>query len=720
VEVHLVSGQDQAFYIGEPVPQIKASASISIGAILVSESLPVVEEPGSEAYGSANEGEPARRDCLLGEAVNCVTGDQVVTQSDLEVGGRGPGLELVRTYNSQLAVAQSESGQKPGPFGYGWTSSYSAHLQLGGGTAIVHQDGGSTVSFLEEKGGKYVPTSPLVQARLVKEDSSYVYTLPDQTRLTFNGYGLLTSETDRNGNAITLSYEEICEKESHADVISRAETVRPLVTGGSECVSPAPERLIAITDSAGRKITLKYNEQGLVEIATDPMGHKVKYEYSKDNLTGVTEPGESTPNWQFKYDSHHQSTSQTEAPEHTTTIKYNGAHQVTTEVDPMSHERTWEYTGSEASPETHIKEPNGAVTVVTANAADLLTSSTAAFETSIAAKSTYEYNGSDYLVAAVDPNGHETKYGYDAEGNRTSETNADGDETKWTYDSTHDVDMITTPDGETTTIKRDSHGNPEVIERPAPSSSTQKTTYKYDAYGDVESKTNPSEHTWKYEYDGYGDRKSEVDPEGNKRTWEYNEDSQEVATVGPRGNVVGGEPAKFTTKTKRDARGRPLAVTEPEPNGEVKPTNKVQATISGTAQEGQTLSAGAGIWEGAQTLTYTYQWQHCNSSGGSCSSVSGATSSTYLLSSGDVGDTLRVVATATNSLGSAASTSEATAVVSVAVPVYSAQFGSSGGGNGQFSHPMAEALDPHGSLWVADGYNSRIEKFSSAGVWLAS
>ena len=102
-----------------------------------------------------------------------------------------------------------------------------------------------------------------------------------------------------------------------------------------------------------------------------------------------------------------------------------------------------------------------------------------------------------------------------------------------------------------------------MIERPAPGSTTQKTTYKYDANGDVESMTNPLERTWKYEYDSYGDRKAEIDPEGNKRTWEYNEDSQEIAKVSPRGNTAGAEASKFTTKIELNAKGRPLKITDP-------------------------------------------------------------------------------------------------------------------------------------------------------------
>ena len=113
-------------------------------------------------------------------------------------------MALSRTYNSQLAVSEST----PGSFGYGWTSSYSTHLVVNteAKTATVHQDNGSTVPFREVAAGRYEPGNPLVQATLGKEGSEYVYTLPDQTKLDFNSAGRLSSETDRDGNATTLSY----------------------------------------------------------------------------------------------------------------------------------------------------------------------------------------------------------------------------------------------------------------------------------------------------------------------------------------------------------------------------------------------------------------------------------------------------------------------------------------------------------------------------------
>ena len=92
------------------------------------------------------------------------------------------------------------------------------------------------------------------------------------------------------------------------------------------------------------------------------------------------------------------------------------------------------------------------------------------------------------------------------------------------------------------------------------------------------------------------------------------------------------------------------------------PTNTTLPAVSGTTTQGQTLSAGNGSWTGSPT-SYGYQWQDCNTSGASCSNISGATSSSYALTSNDVGDTLRVVVTAASPGGSTPATSAQTAVV---------------------------------------------------------
>ena len=116
-----------------------------------------------------------------------------MTQTDLAIGGRGPTLGLTRTYNSLLAVKQAT----PGPFGYGWTGSYSARLELNyeGREATVYQDNGSTVTFDRAKEGEvWTASSSLAEATLADEGSGYVYTLPDQTKLEFNTEGRLAKD----------------------------------------------------------------------------------------------------------------------------------------------------------------------------------------------------------------------------------------------------------------------------------------------------------------------------------------------------------------------------------------------------------------------------------------------------------------------------------------------------------------------------------------------
>jgi len=93
------------------------------------------------------------------------------------------------------------------------------------------------------------------------------------------------------------------------------------------------------------------------------------------------------------------------------------------------------------------------------------------------------------------------------------------------------------------------------------------------------------------------------------------------------------------------------------------PANTSSPTVSGTAQQGDTLSASQGTWTGTVPLAYAYQWRRCDVAGSNCVDILGATGTAYALASADVGRTIRVRVTASNSSGASSADSAQTAVV---------------------------------------------------------
>ena len=154
--------------------------------------------------------ESHKTDCSTVRPVNCATGEFWHTFSDLSVPGRGLPLSLTRTYNSLLA------GQD-GPFGFGWSESYtmSATTDASGAVTIVEANG-SSLTFA--KSGTTYQAPGNVMATLVdngdgtltlarKDRSQYVFTAP-----TVGTAGPLLKEIDRNGYLTGLAYSGGCVK----------------------------------------------------------------------------------------------------------------------------------------------------------------------------------------------------------------------------------------------------------------------------------------------------------------------------------------------------------------------------------------------------------------------------------------------------------------------------------------------------------------------------
>jgi hypothetical protein len=98
-------------------------------------------------------------------------------------------------------------------------------------------------------------------------------------------------------------------------------------------------------------------------------------------------------------------------------------------------------------------------------------------------------------------------------------------------------------------------------------------------------------------------------------------------------------------------------------NAGVAPANTLLPAVSGTAQQGQTVTAINGNWTGSPT--FTYQWQELITA--TWTNIAGATAQTLVVPGGStIGRALRVRVTGTNAAGSATANSAATANVVVA------------------------------------------------------
>lgn len=92
------------------------------------------------------------------------------------------------------------------------------------------------------------------------------------------------------------------------------------------------------------------------------------------------------------------------------------------------------------------------------------------------------------------------------------------------------------------------------------------------------------------------------------------------------------------------------------------PYASVLPTISGNAKVGSLQTGGSGTWLNGVT-GYTYRWYRSNSSNGTYSPISGATSSNYTANSSDFNQYLKFEVTANNAQGSITETSTATQIL---------------------------------------------------------
>ena len=83
------------------------------------------------------------------------------------------------------------------------------------------------------------------------------------------------------------------------------------------------------------------------------------------------------------------------------------------------------------------------------------------------------------------------------------------------------------------------------------------------------------------------------------------------------------------------------------------PAPTIGPSVAGYAIEGQALSAEPGIWKGVGSVLFAFRWYRCDADGGGCRPIPNATQAIYTTTPKDVGATVGLSLTASDSIGQA-------------------------------------------------------------------
>ncbi|MGI8807191.1 MAG: DNRLRE domain-containing protein [Acidimicrobiales bacterium] len=271
----------------------------------------------------------------LSAQVNVGTGNLMISGNDASVATVGGAKGIGRTYNT-ASLAPGASAPPSPVLGPGWRFSESPDHRL-----VPNSD--QSVTYITPSGAN--PTfigTPLVapkgfDATLVREgDSTFTMTFPTSAYvLRFRSDGLLSSETDRNGNVLNVNYPA---------------TGYPTTITGNAGVTSARTLNVVYGAPAGKISSLSRTADGVTA--------SVGYSYdSAGRLEKVTdaEGGLTT----FVYDAANRITKITDAANHVTDFTYDAAGRVATvtrEVPGANAVTTYDYTSTPGH--TKVTDPN--------------------------------------------------------------------------------------------------------------------------------------------------------------------------------------------------------------------------------------------------------------------------------------------------------------------------------------------------------------------------
>lgn len=526
------------------------------------------------------------------DPVDLFRGEFLLERADVFLAGRGPSIDVRFHYRSRSAFN--------GPYGYGWDMSYARRVRrLSNGELIVLTGNNHKTRYAPAGGGAYTSSDGTYGVLVAETDGTYTLAKKHGGRERFDVNGNLSSVEDRHGNALIFEYDAA----GKLPVVGPSDYFAVQTTG----VILREYRLTRIVDANGRSAEFEYDALGRLA-SIEYVGRTVSYAYdAQGNLTSVTAP--ATPQFpagtttSYAYSAHNL-TSITDAKGQTylTNVYTAATDRIASQVFGGST-TTFAY-GSDGGGNafTDVIDRNGNHARYTFDGAghvtrlEQFTDGIPAGEPPVYV-TTREYDAAGQLRREVLPRGNATEFTYSARGEltqwrrKTIGATAFVDDaadivTSVTYEPAFDmVKSITDPRGGTTVLTYDyelgeaAQGRVRRVTYPTVGATTPVAQLTYNAFGQLETFTDPngqvlkrtydsasglllestagfgttSAATTAFTYDAAGNIATRRDPNGHVTGFQF--DAQDRLT-----RVVGASPFGFEIRYRHDANGNLVQV----------------------------------------------------------------------------------------------------------------------------------------------------------------
>ena len=512
-------------------------------------------------------------------SVNTALLNLVLEDTDFAWQSFGHDIALRRVWSMQPAIS--------GMFGNGWSFAYESTIRTKGslatGTPTTAKLGNGqeysyTVSSTQGQGtgtvtlghaSRFAGIRPVLTGTVDEASGTAYYLFEDKgskltrrydysSRDAASGENIfkLSSVRDRNGNALTLTYDAGGRLAKITDASGR-ETAFAYDANG---------HVTRLTTINGKTATFGYDANGNLTDNVDLAGNVIAYAYDGNGLVTSMTTGGMTTSFSYRSDAkgNRYVATVTDALGNVTAYAFPSAG--TTQVtEPGGGIRTYVNAGGRT---TSVTDPLGHKTSMAVNNSLLLPASTTDAQSRI---TKYAYDANGNLTSLTDPANKVTSFEYDANWNVTKATDALGNARTFAYDANSNLTAMTSALGLSTTMAVDARGLLSRITKPDGS----YATFGYDSHGNNTSISNPLGKTTSYGFDSWGlERISATDPRNHTAAFSYDANRLLTGVSLPDSSTVQysyacnaltstTDGAGNSTTVQRDKLLRPTRVTSP-------------------------------------------------------------------------------------------------------------------------------------------------------------